>query len=307
MSLNDDVPLSRSKRAPMTSEPEPDQPSSEPSDGADSGLVPEKELDDILVEASSLAVELSNEVGEANGPAETPQHRPASDEVVKLPQDLDAELSDLERLVAAAGGEVNETQPTDGEIASETPDEPPPEASPGSEAEIPDKDAPPADDGAIPDFMSEFTRPKEHADIEPPAPKAVADRKTPPDAGGEDGGSSRPAPVSKPGVVGPGIVGVVDTPDLLSMGLAPEQDELDTAIEGDASGSTRAAALNNLLRGAATQLSPVALAACKRAVTSLEAVNRPFDRLGDPIRGMLGWLAIATMGTALIVLLISLF
>jgi hypothetical protein len=43
-----------------------------------------------------------------------------------------------------------------------------------------------------------------------------------------------------------------------------------------------------------------------RAVTLLEIVDRPTTKLGGTVRQLIGWAALATLGTALIVFLFSL-
>ena len=58
---------------------------------------------------------------------------------------------------------------------------------------------------------------------------------------------------------------------------------------------------------AAARLSPIALFICERTVSLLEKINGPLGALGETPRRVIGWVAVATFATSLIVLLISLF
>lgn len=317
----------------MTEDSTPHQSSPDPSDGTESGAASERELDELLAQASSLAADLSEDVGTTEEPAEA---RPIS----RATPDLDAELSELERLVAETTGEVANSSEASGESApvtdeaASTTGEPvspavqaatpsadgsenaPRDASPQSAEDKPVSDEtnpvqdeptlpetePAAQDEPppVPDFMAEFTHPDEPAGDVPAAAAAP-----PHDHSSAD--HSAPTISTKEDIGTGSVPGVADAPTRSLDGdavtqPAPFDEPADVKPAGD-----EYARLTRLMQHAATRLSPLAQAACARAVTTLEHIDRPLSRLGRTARKMLGWVAIATAGMAVIVLLLTLF
>ncbi len=268
------------------------QPQDENSpENGDLGVVSEQELDDVLAQASELADELSDEVGAALNPAGPDEAHQALDAA----SDLDADLSELEQLVAGASKEVGEGSEPSGE--EELPQEQPETTTEGS---------------AVPDFMAEFTRPEDTNDspatggetAQPPGP---ADAELEPDASAQTTESTQASTPAKPGVVGTGMIGVVG-----AASTEPTADATSGASEELEARETPPAEatvtpLDRLFGLVEERVSPIALKVCEKAVPVLEAIDKPFGRVGTPIRRVIGWVAIATMGTALIVFLVSLF
>ncbi len=285
----------------MTKEQPPDKSSPDPLEGAGSGAISDQELDDVLAQASSLADDLAEEVGLAEKSDQQGEPHEPPDGAA----DLDAELSELEQLVADASSEVNE----EAESADET--------APSAEESTPRSEKPP-----IPDFMEEFTRPQEPADAEPaatktPASTAPPDPATTSETKEQDADASGTTLSAKPGVVGTGMIGVVGAP----LSTPPTDDR---ATEGTEASDTAApteeddtpetasyvsvvARLVHTVKQSAGRFSTMGLTLCNRALGLLEVVDRPFARLGEPVRRVIGWIAIATVGTAVIVYMISLF
>ncbi len=113
-----------------------------------------------------------------------------------------------------------------------------------------------------------------------------------------------PAVSVKPGVVSSGKIGVVGTHTPNVDASAPGETPDEPAEADDR--PHKFAAFANVIRKATTPLSPMVLAGCERAVTLLESIDRPLGRISDPVRRLLGWLAIATIATSLLVFLYSL-
>jgi len=267
----------------MTDEQQPDQASPEPPEGSDSGVASENELDEVLAQASSLAAELSEEIGAADELPVSEDARRAPEQAGNLATaELDAQLNEIDRLVAETNSEVDD--------ASGRPDE---HALPPSE--------PPASPSAppVPEFMEEFTRPERPGDAAQPGAQAPASGASTGDAG------------PKPGVVGTGMLGVVGAaPPALEEAKKPppsEAGESGNELPGEMPVASKTGKLADLVHWAAARSSPVVLAVCDRALTLLEVVNRPVaDKLGDSTLRVIGWIALATLGTSVIVYLFSL-
>ncbi|MEE9268745.1 MAG: hypothetical protein V3V49_00630, partial [Candidatus Krumholzibacteria bacterium] len=191
----------------------PDQPSSSgSSEDGGSELISEQELEEVLAQASALATDLSKQLGIGDDdpssdslardsnipPAAAEAATGDSDSIDNLPQDLDAELGELERLIAATRSDVTET--------GEGSEEPAPSAE--EPAQVPEEPAPPQarDSNLAP------------AAADPPPDDSVPDaRDDPPvdqrfsESAGPGADMTFPAVSVKPGLVGPGKVGVVGT------------------------------------------------------------------------------------------------
>ncbi len=86
----------------------------------------------------------------------------------------------------------------------------------------------------------------------------------------------------------------------------PPPDET-PAGSGEVSPATGSGATpGTAVRSAAARLSPPVLAVSERVVNILEVADRPLGRVGDSVRRVIGWVAIATVGTSVIVFLYSL-
>ena len=280
----------------MPEEHPPDDSLPNPSDD---GALSNQELDEVLAQASSLADELSEQVGRAEDWDPQGKHG----EPPAGATDLDAELSELERLVADASSEVDEeAHSTDqGTTLAE------------------ESSAPQSENQSIPDFMAEFTRPEgpeeeqraaesppPGAPLGPPAASETADHSS--EASGQHA-----ARITEPGVVGTEIIGVVgrQTPPPTDHETAETSEPAGPMEGGDGTAAVLAGrvtvGLNDIARRAAGRLSPIALKLCDRVLHLMEVVDRPLARLGAPVRTLIGWVAIATAGTAVIAFVISLF
>jgi hypothetical protein len=234
------------------------------------------ELDVLLAEASSLAGELSGEVGEPeSAPAPTAPREAEGDES-EQPPDLDAQLLELDKLTRTTGSEIGSAP---GEPDRATP---------------PEEIAPPVEKGKgnVPDFMEEFTRP----------PNPPPDR----ESAGETGPPATPIPgvvssktLSRTSPANPAhsenarLAGNAQSPD----GLA-ESD----LYEADEESRRRPSAMRRL----SAVMSDLGLSICDKSVCLLEKVNGPLGAIGEAPRRVIGWVAVATFATSVIVLLISL-
>ncbi len=261
-----------------------------------SEMISETDLDDVLAQASSLAADLSQEIGQdAGSPAAgtAPLDGGSTDATVEVG------LDELERLVAATREELDGS---DGEAAA--PD--PPSEEPA--------------DLAVPDFMSEFTEPspppppdEPDGPDELPPPPAALDEPPPPAAIAAPNDSQV---VSDPslGIVATGTVkqeappeplGVVGTqsPVVAEDTSSPKVD--DSAVEAptEPTVSKRVA----LVRAIVAKAGPILLIVCDHGVSLLEKIDRPLQRIGQVPRRLLGWLAIATLGTSLVAFIVSAF
>lgn len=259
--------------------------------GEESGLS-EEELNEVLGKADALAAELARQLGTADVAVasgdDKPSHGSAKDR--EPDDDLEAELDELERLVAVA-----EEQLADPALTSESD-----EADSEAPSVDQDPDEPPAPDGVadasddeVPDFMAEFT---------------TADESTTPVA---DKSAARPEP--KLGVVGTHLLGVVGSPASPPVTQPPANAEPETEVAN----TTRSGALDRLVAAGAplmdrclslgAGISPLLLAGTERLVSWMELIHRPLPVLKETPRRIIGWVALATIGTSAIVFLLSLF
>lgn len=346
----------------MTDEQPPDETSPNIPDRADADLVPEQELDDVLAQASSLASDLSAELG----PAEqaTPDTGPRADpggppDVLAV--DLDAELRELEKLVAETGSEIDPGPHQSGDEAPLPQDRSQAQTLPataGDNLQGPLDDLPTAgeDSGSteaasnarpdglrVPDFMAEFTQSGESAESDQPEssePTATEDASAAdelPDFMSELTHPAEPSSdvveerstASEPNVDEADGLRASDADlldDLTSVPSIPDNDmpnasgdapapegwgEFGTTVPDEGSSENSLAAnaasrLKALARQAAARLSPSATAACDRVISLLEVLDRPTVRIGDRVRHIAGWIAVATVGTSLVVYILSL-
>ncbi len=286
----------------MADENSSEQPPPNSPDGMESSLISEEELDEVLAQATSLAADLSEEVGVADEPA-TPSRRSveaaASD---ATPPGVDDELAELERLVGEAKQDIDEPaeEPAPEAPPAETPTAP--AAAPPDEPEsTSDPETDSATDLSVPDFMSEFTESEEPA---APAPE----KKTSADSAVQGSPET--------GVVGTGKIGVVGTPDVAerdspaeAIGTAELPGDRQTADPKpqaeDRKPQAVKAFVSKILQPLVQRGAPLARTACDRAVGCLEAIDRRTGFVGDGVRQILGWVAIATIGTSVLVYLFT--
>lgn len=281
----------------------------------------------MLTRASTLAGDACKQVGAPDTlPGASPLPTPA-----ELSTTLDEELSRLDGLVSATASEVGSDLPSTGASSSERTgasvngenaskaDDAAAAATPAPKAASPSGAS--ASSRNVPDFMLEFTEPAAEPSAKPtptpptPAARTAAPATTPPQAlepasatapaasipgragtpvaATGSGGTSRAA-VAKPGVVGTGMLGVVSTtkdePATTAVENAGPKGEVPE--EGTGAGSSKSGV---------SKLRRAALAALVRL---LEILDRPFVRLSDGLKELIGWIALATLGTALVVYLI---
>lgn len=271
----------------MNNEPPDRRPPDFPEE-TDPDLVDAEELDDVLAAASSLATELSGELGAADtGPSSanpSPNARPRDGVDDSTSASLDAELSDLQGLISTASDEING----------------------GSDA-ITDKGEPRGD---VPDFMAEFTRPgpeesrleTENVNNSPSLPGASTNQM--------DHEDSTPdlTRTLRPGVVGTGMIGsIASGKDASDKERAAAESPEESSETGADESTDRVEVSKRIARTATTRLRPVAVGLALRGVRLLERLDGPVSGVAASVRRAIGLMAIATLGTAVIVYLVSLF
>lgn len=281
----------------------------------------EADLDDILSEASNLASSLKEEIGDSGDPAAAAAPDPINDVKTGTTDTVECELHELERLVASTAEQIGAdasdaepgestptTAPADETASSETP------APEESVSEAPVSDSPAAETSeqskplAVPDFMSEFTEPEAPQEVKPEA--AATETKTAEPAPAADADATAtsvdddPESDPKPGVVGSPIAQTKGDPSVES--ASESQALAEPESDSSATGSPKATA-GDALRALGQRLAPLGLAVCAKVVLLLEMIDRPLGRIGAAPRTLLGRLAIATLGVAAIVYVISLW
>jgi|GEM_PF-2754547 len=148
---------------------------------------------------------------------------------------------------------------------------------------------PVASETSVPDFMQEFTEPADDAPKTPAACHAA----------------DNPSDFAEPEPSGPEVVAPKTDPRPVrarppSTPRSPRPEKA----------SARLGALRAVARCAAALVmfaSPIALRVADRGMDLLDVANRPVRWLGHGAREALGWLAIATLATSVLVFLVSLF
>ena len=257
-----------------------DQPSNEPPDGES---IPEQELLDVLAEASKLARELAVQLdGEQLPPMDdAPGLEPKSSKV-------EDQLNDLDVLVATTSDELGEAPPS-------------PDESFGSDVASSSEDAA----ATIPDFMDEFTHATGAGDGPSDSSPAPTDAPL-----ASDGGEASPGPLPqakpKPGVIGTGIIGVATAKPPAPQPFADDDPVEEASSRRSVTPRETFARFTGLATSAAQSLLTLTLPAADRVVGLLEKGDRPLAKLNAPIRRVIGWLAIATLGTSAFVFFWSL-
>ncbi len=258
------------------------------------------------------------------GGPDTPAPAPSTSPTENPATDFDADLTALDDLLDQVGHEGDAEQSTDDASSPQADVES--EAPPSEQGAVPDPmqeskepegevDAspeatkqPPAEDGAaaVPDFMAEFTTPEPGTEAGTPA---ASDGTQPASATAHvtgEGTSPKPQDVSSHER---GVVSNLDvtSPEMSAVSDADLLEELDEAGSAKVPKARSPGPAKRLLGRVAAPVSPLALKACEGGLRALEAMDRPTQRLGYWPRRLIGWLAVATLGTSLIVYVISLF
>jgi len=151
----------------------------------------------------------------------------------------------------------------------------------------------------VPDFMKEFTEPASPT----PAPETATTE------------SAEPVPAQASDLIEPPPAAAV-APDLTapqptdpSAGFPTGMPQLaaSTKPPDPTAGGDAANARTGRLQSIRAGLSARTLGLADKTADVLEALDRPFGKLGPRVRSIAGWFALSTLGTSLIVLLVSLF
>jgi len=306
------------------------------------GDSPEEDLDALLAQAGELADRLGTELGieDEDVTPDGPEADVASDDTPTL----DEELAQLEQLVDTASKDVGQ-ESRETSSAGATPDAegvggddldqlfqgisaPPPippevldqalesdgsqrtedaGATPEPADETPESESAstPDPDDDVPDFMREFMEPEEEP--EPPEPA-----KPPPDLP-KPVIETTPVPVrTKPGVIGTGYLQSAVKEEEAPAEAAPEKPE--EPVVASATPLSRWLAPLRFLRRLTARLellgptlSDAAYRACDYALNLLERPSRPLNRFDWRVRVLIGWAAVATFLTSVIVYVLSMF
>lgn len=286
----------------------------------------EADLDDILSEAANLASNLKEEIGDSGDPAAAAAPDPINDVKTGTTDTVECELHELERLVASTAEQLGAeaSDESDAEPGESTPTTAPADETASSETPVPEEsaseapvsDSPAAETSeqskplAVPDFMSEFTEPEAPQEVKPEAAATETKTAGPEPAADADADATAtsvdddPESDPKPGVVGSPIGQTKGDPSVES--ASESQALAEPESDSSATDSPKATA-SDALRALGQRLAPLGLAVCAKVVLLLEMIDRPLGRIGAAPRTLLGWLAIATLGMAAIVYVISLW
>jgi len=295
----------------MTDESSAVPPSSD-DPGLELGSCPEDELDSLLEQAVTLANAVTEEIGTTDGPSFSPYEALDSDLSDSADAAVDERLGELDGLLGRTREELGTATASDHEV----PAEPPPKEATAS--------ASPEDD--MPDFMAELTRPEVR-------PEADVPPHTPSPANAASGASRRGATSTKcdpattfaaaphnsderAGAEAEAVIledlslSPVAPPSAAPHAAAGEENlaaELDKPVPARKVSRRLAAGAAFLRKRIIDKAASSAIFVCDSVVHVLELLDRPIARLGYVGRRMIGWLAIATMGTSIVVYVISMF
>lgn len=286
----------------MADEPTPNPFSPDPTGGTGREEVSAEELDALLAEASALASEISNDLGEPGEemeaePRESTEGEQSLPEPIGLTDGVDTQLQRIDGFVAEARSELGASP------------EPPEEPTKSDQAP-----SPASEERALPAFMDDLTSPVDDsaspaaedpgnpsAEFHEPEPRRIAARQSvPPEPETPD----PPVWAEAPAVSDPLAEGSGPAPNGPPQPIPHEKMSADEpTLPGAPLSTDRVGAIHR----AAARLSAVALGLCNCGVQLLEMMDRPVRRLGPGPRHAIGWLAIATLGTSFIVFAVSLF
>ncbi len=281
------------------------------------------QLDALLAEASALAEDLSLEIA-GEDPftgIEEVDHTAvdSADQDTPIP-DVDTQLESVDELIAETQTALGVEAPaiTDGDASASVDDIPdfmqefttPPQTE--DESATSDEPSTDASVDAIPDFMQEFTRPEVNETTDEPS--TSIDDIPVFDADSSTSESAQAVPQDSPSSV------VTDTeakPGRVGTSYDSAAAEHRNEPQPVASAQSIATRLPKWLPVHLLQRLPVAqvrdrvmaltMVIAEKGVDLLEVVDRPTRRLGFKPRQLIGLVAISTLGTALVVLLISMF
>lgn len=266
-----------------------DTPSDKPSHDPSPEKLPPDNIDDVLSQASSLADDLANEVGTSDNEAVL-----SEDDVAFLANSasdsdtVDAQLDQIEQRLAETESELTETseenEPTTeemdykaaaasfGDLSASSPDFTSEE--PDSEEPTPEKAEPPRGET----IQLCKRAPKEPADTEQQADHAAP---TGIDISDQDLGDLS------------GDASVPSLDDSAVPSLEPDEPN-----KSEATSSTTSAPVAK---------PTIVTAAANALCTGLEVVDVPFRPVGEKVRNLLGWLALAILFAAFLVFVLSFF
>ena len=323
----------------MADTPSPDS-SSPPPDGFNADALSEEEIDKLLTDASALASELAAELGES----EVRAHPPIVDTPAGAEQaSVDESLAQTESLIGEAKAELADEPTsdarTDGPVSSSTKTnqevgptsaggrhEGPPDPSTADPAAIPDfmqeftrpadtipatapdatPQAPSGDAQPVPDFMAEFTRPEEESSSHESEQNTEDERQA---AGA--GAFNRTKDTSTSQTKPLGVVGNIPHPARREPTSVHDDEAIEAVgeeprVPGLADVPDRPRTPSRIGALAARSIGPPVWSGLERAAWMLERMDRPLRFVGQRARVAIGYLALATFGTSLITLLISL-
>ena len=264
------------------------------------GAYNEQELDEMLLRASSLASELAESDGVAE-PAAQSEPTPVSEVVeqaTNVVDSLDSQLAGLDEMLETAQQELGAAADVGADDTDESGDE-----RTDAEDEHDDAPADDADDAAVEaqaDVSDDLDAATDDEDDQPGETEShgiefsegdldAADEI--PDFGdGTEPDELPPAPTAR----------------TQPAAVAPAAPAPGGAVPAGASGKARfglAVAVPAWL----APMRPLALRVAQLGVVALEMTDRPFGRIPLNVKHILGYAALATLGTSMIVLLMSLF
>ncbi|MFQ5463501.1 MAG: hypothetical protein ACE5E5_12870 [Phycisphaerae bacterium] len=288
----------------MTSQDQPDLPKNDGEAGSDE--LAELDVDALLDQASSLAEEISSEVGEsADQPdnasvetavdtAATPEAEPAEGDVGSHEQaevDADDVPTDTDQVEAKLDSLQCAVDALDVAVSDAAEDATDDLAAPDDEGAAPSDAAGESDDTPVGDGDTSAGD-EESTDLGPSELDLAAVAS---DLGLDTDGGGEPAAASAP----PAELSAEE----LASGTPPESTREDgTAPEAsDGRSGGRLAPLFGVLK----KVEPLALRVATLCAFVLEMLDRPLGRIGNGIRSILGLSAIATTATAIIVFVVS--
>ncbi|MFQ5495029.1 MAG: hypothetical protein ACE5EX_06575, partial [Phycisphaerae bacterium] len=286
--------------------------------GAGSDAKFEQDLDEALSQASLLADELSGQVGD--------DETPAPDTEVVLPAEARASGDSIggvapgaradDEVLSVAEGKGDALPPSAGDGSPTVDLSDDKVSSSGSQSTLATADAVPAADSGgkdAPSFMADFMPPAEMGKVGTPVAPGQTGHAVEEDLSTEKGMPS----LEKASAVQRGLasvhspkLGVVASKPLGVVGTAPPipaapptpaavSDEA-VAAAPDEKASTEKATFGMAMRVLGERLGEFVVPACGRVVDGMEALDKPLSFLGATAKRVIGWVALATLGTGVI-------
>lgn len=283
----------------MTDDSPSSEPGPDPTGGNAPGVTPDDDIDAILAAAESLATDVSQELGADEDAGTGGRSDRTFAEAETAAEDIDGQLDDLEDLVETIVDEVGDgISSASGEVAP--PDDGSQSSDAGSADDVPAATVHNADEGDLtapsasltPGLGDDLLAGPQETDKAPTAPVAIAANDLLPPAGlfAKSDGTGGDF-----GVVGGG-------PEDLGGDFAEvAEDKGDPETERL---TLRTRAYDFVVEGPPAR---IALSVAQKFAALLESVDKPFSRLGSGLRNAIGILALATLGTSVIVFIVGLF